>query len=180
VTLYDRIGTTYESTRSTDPRIAGRIWAALGQAQTVVNVGAGTGHYEPADRKVVAGEPSEVMTAARPPGSAPVVRAHAEALPFADGEFDAAMAVLSDHHWRDRAGGLRELRRIGRRVVVFSFDVVALSLRSFSVECVGNHAPGFPPRTSSQSVGCPPPAGPYLTTTALTLSELAPCVSRTQ
>lgn len=82
MTLYDRIGKTYESTRSTDPRIAARIWAALGQALTVVNVGAGTGHYEPADRKVVAVEPSEVMIARRPPGSAPVVRAHAEALPF--------------------------------------------------------------------------------------------------
>ena len=126
MTLYDRIGKTYESTRSTDPRIAARIWAALGQALTVVNVGAGTGHYEPADRKVVAVEPSEVMIARRPPGSAPVVRAHAEALPFADAEFDAAMAVLSDHHWRDRAGGLRELRRVGRRVVVFNFDVAAI------------------------------------------------------
>jgi SAM-dependent methyltransferase len=124
--LYDRIGTTYESTRSTDPRIAARIWAALGPAQTVVNVGAGTGHYEPADRNVVAVEPSDVMIARRPQSSAPVVRANAEALPFADHEFDAAMSVLSDHHWRDRAGGLRELRRVARRVVVFNYDVAAV------------------------------------------------------
>src|SRR5262249_55602071 len=108
------------------PRIAARVWAALGHAQTVLNVGAGTGHYEPSDRKVVAVEPSERMIARRPPDAAPVVRADAEALPFADGAFDAAMAVLSDHHWRDRAGGLRELRRVGRRVLVFNFDVAAV------------------------------------------------------
>lgn len=124
--LYDRIGTSYESTRSTDPLIASRIWAALGGARTVVNVGAGTGHYEPNDRAVVAIEPSEVMIAKRPPGSAPVVRAHAESLPFRDREFDASMSVLSDHHWRDRAAGLRELRRVGRRVVLFNFDVSAI------------------------------------------------------
>src|SRR5262249_11240978 len=71
-------------------------------------------------------EPSELMIARRPPGSAPAVRADAEALPFAGAEFDAAMTVLSDHHWRDRAAGLRELRRVGRRVVVFNFDVAAV------------------------------------------------------
>jgi len=88
----------------------------------VVNVGAGTGSYEPADRDVVAVEPSEAMIAQRPAGAAPVVRAHAEALPFADGSFDAAMAVLTDHHWRDRCAGLRELRRVARRAVVLTFD----------------------------------------------------------
>jgi hypothetical protein len=88
----------------------------------VVNVGAGTGSYEPADRDVVAVEPSEAMIAQRPAGAAPVVRAHAEALPFADGSFDAAMAVLTDHHWGDRCAGLRELRRVARRAVVLTFD----------------------------------------------------------
>jgi Methyltransferase domain len=88
----------------------------------VVNVGAGTGSYEPADREVVAVEPSEAMIAQRPAGAAPVVRAHAEALPFADGSFDAAMAVLTDHHWGDRCAGLRELRRVARRAVVLTFD----------------------------------------------------------
>lgn len=122
--LYDRIGTNYDEVRGEDPRIAAAIWAALGDAETVVNVGAGTGSYEPRDREVTAVEPSELMIGKRPAGAAPVVRASAEALPFEDGAFDAAMAVLSDHHWPDRAGGLRELRRVARRrVVVFSFDV---------------------------------------------------------
>ena len=80
--LYDTIGATYTVTRRTEPRIAARIWAALGDARTVVNVGAGSGSYEPADLDVVAVEPSEVMIAQRPEGAAPVVRAVAEELPF--------------------------------------------------------------------------------------------------
>lgn len=120
--LYDRIGTDYTATRRADPRIAARLSAALGDARTVVNVGAGTGSYEPDDREVMAVEPSATMIAQRPPGAAPVVRAHAEALPFADGAFEAAMAVLSDHHWADREQGLRELRRVARRAVVLTFD----------------------------------------------------------
>jgi SAM-dependent methyltransferase len=122
--LYDRIGTGYTDVRREDPRIAAAIWRALGDARTVVNVGAGAGSYEPRDREVVAVEPSALMIAQRPPGAARVVQASADALPFADGSFDAAMVVLSDHHWPDRAGGLRELRRVARRrAVVFSFDV---------------------------------------------------------
>ncbi len=121
--FYDRIGGGYTATRRADPRIAARIHAALGDARTVVNVGAGTGSYEPRDRDVVAVEPSERMIEQRPPGSARVVRALAEDLPFADGAFDASMAVLTDHHWSDRARGLRELRRVAcRRAVVFTFD----------------------------------------------------------
>jgi SAM-dependent methyltransferase len=125
--LYDDIGRTYEATRQEDPRIAARIWDALGDARTVVNVGAGTGNYEPRDREVVAVEPSEVMIVKRPPGSAPVVQAVAETLPFEDVSFDAAMGVLTDHHWTDRAAGLREMRRVARRVVLFTFDVAATS-----------------------------------------------------
>jgi SAM-dependent methyltransferase len=121
--LYDSIGRTYTSTRTTDPRIAAAIWNALGDARTVLNVGAGTGHYEPADREVVALEPSPVMIAQRPPHAAPVVPGLAEALPFEDDSFDAVMAVLSDHHWRDRRRGLAELRRVARdRVVLFNAD----------------------------------------------------------
>jgi SAM-dependent methyltransferase len=116
--LYDRIGRTYTSTRGTDPRIAAAVWHALGDARTVLNVGAGTGHYEPGDREVVALEPSAVMIAQRPPGAAPVVQGRAEALPFEDDSFDAAMAVLSDHHWRDRRRVFAELRRVARRRVV--------------------------------------------------------------
>jgi SAM-dependent methyltransferase len=108
--------------RREDPHIAARIRAALSDARTVVNVGAGTGAYEPSDLAVTAVEPSEVMIAQRPRGSAPVVRACAEELPFADGSFDAAMAVLSDHHWRDHERGLAELRRVARRVVLFTWE----------------------------------------------------------
>jgi SAM-dependent methyltransferase len=125
--LYDAIGTTYTVTRRTDPRIAEQIWAALGDAETVVNVGAGTGSYEPADRKVLAVEPSAVMRAQRPAGAAPCVAASAERLPFADDSFDAAMAVATVHHWPDPIGGLREMQRVARRVVVFTFDLPALS-----------------------------------------------------
>lgn len=122
--LYDRIGTGYTKVRGEDPRIAAAIWAALGDARTVVNVGAGTGSYEPRDREVTAVEPSETMIAQRAADAAPVVRASAEALPFGDDAFDAAMAVLTDHHWPDREGGLRELRRVARRrAVVFTFDI---------------------------------------------------------
>jgi SAM-dependent methyltransferase len=119
---YDVIGRTYTRTRATDPRIAAAIWDALGDARTVVNVGAGTGHYEPPDRDVTAVEPSEVMIGQRPPGAAPVVQAVAEALPFEDGRFDAAMAVLTVHHWTDWRRGIEEMRRVAQRVVVFSWD----------------------------------------------------------
>jgi SAM-dependent methyltransferase len=124
--LYDRIGIGYAELRREDPRIAAAIHAALGDARSVLNVGAGAGSYEPRDRDVTAVEPSEVMIAQRPPGAAPVVRASAEALPFEDGSFDATMAVLSDHHWPDREAGLRELRRVARgRTVVFQWDSAA-------------------------------------------------------
>lgn len=122
--LYDDIGRSYSQTRRADPRIAAEILAALGEARTVVNVGAGTGSYEPQDREVVAVEPSAEMIRQRPPGAAPAVRAVAEALPFGDGAFDAALAVLTVHHWRDRDGGLRELRRVSRRQVVFFYEAL--------------------------------------------------------
>ncbi|CAL9624360.1 hypothetical protein SUDANB23_05928 [Streptomyces sp. enrichment culture] len=120
--LYDAIGGAYPATRRTDPRIAARIWDALGDARTVVNVGAGTGSYEPADREVTAVEPSAVMRGQRPAYAAACVSADAEQLPFADGSFDAAMAVSTVHHWRDPLAGLREMRRVARRVVVLTFD----------------------------------------------------------
>jgi SAM-dependent methyltransferase len=120
---YDRIGVSYASTRRADPRIAAAIHDALGDARTVLNVGAGAGNYEPADREVTALEPSPVMIAQRPTGAAPVVRGRAEELPFEDGSFDAVTAVLSDHHWSDRRRGLTECRRVSRgRVVLFNAD----------------------------------------------------------
>lgn len=120
---YNSIGQGYTATRRPDPRIAAVIWRALGDARNVLNVGAGAGAYEPEDRDVVAVEPSAVMIAQRPPRAAKVVQAEAEDLPFDDGSFDAVMAVLSDHHWRDRPRGFAELRRVARRrVVLFNFD----------------------------------------------------------
>jgi SAM-dependent methyltransferase len=121
--LYDRLGVGYTATRRPDPRIAAAIDDALGDAVTVVNVGAGAGAYEPPGRKVVAVEPSRVMIAQRPRDAAPAVLATAEDLPFADDSVDAAMAVLTDHHWTDRARGLGEMRRIARRrAVVFQHE----------------------------------------------------------
>src|ERR1700716_3469839 len=115
--LYDTIGATYTATRCTEPRIAARIWSALGDARTVLNVGAGTGSYEPADRDLTAVEPSAVMRRQRPPGAARCVAAGAASRPFPDRSFDAAMAVLSDHHWLDPIAGLLEMQRVARRVV---------------------------------------------------------------
>ncbi|HUC57550.1 MAG TPA: class I SAM-dependent methyltransferase [Streptosporangiaceae bacterium] len=120
--LYDTIGTTYTVTRRTEPRIAAQVWAALGSARTVLNVGAGTGSYEPPDRDVTAVEPSAVMRAQRPAGAAPCVAAVAESLPFGHQSFDAAMAFATIHHWQDPVAGLREMRRVARRVVVFTSD----------------------------------------------------------
>ncbi|MFG3055810.1 methyltransferase domain-containing protein [Kitasatospora sp. NPDC048239] len=120
--LYESIGSAYPATRRTEPRIAARIWEALGDARTVLNVGAGTGSYEPPDRDVTAVEPSAVMRAQRPAGAAPCIAASAECLPFADQSFDAAMAVSTVHHWPDPVAGLREMRRVARRVVVFTYD----------------------------------------------------------
>jgi Methyltransferase domain len=103
---YDAIGLNYADVRRTDPRIAGVVWSALGDAASVVNVGAGTGSYEPRDRAVVAVEPSAVMIAQRPRGSAPAVRAAAEALPLGAEAVDAALAVLTVQHWRDIERGI--------------------------------------------------------------------------
>ncbi len=120
---YDRIGVGYGEVRRPDPSIATQIETALGDAHTVLNVGAGTGCYEPLDREVTAVEPSAEMIAQRPSGSFPVVQASAEELPFGNGSFDAAMAILSDHHWRGRAVGLREMSRVARqRVLILNAD----------------------------------------------------------
>ena len=109
--------------RGTDPGIAAAIAVALGDARSVVNVGAGTGAYEPAWREVVAVEPSAVMIAQRPVGSAPVIQGSAEELPLDDDSVDAAMAIFSDHHWSDRAAGVREMVRVARkRILVVNMD----------------------------------------------------------
>lgn len=125
---YDDIGRTYTATRHEDPRFAAQIHAALGDAQTIVNVGAGTGNYEPRDRWVLAVEPSATMVAQRPPGAAPVIRASAEALPLADATVDAALVTLSIHHWADWRAGVAELVRVARRrIVIWTFDPEAFA-----------------------------------------------------
>lgn len=123
---YDSLGQDYAQRRRADPRIAALIEAALGDAKSVINVGAGAGSYEPRERIVQAVEPSALMIAQRPAGAAPCVQASAEALPFADKSFDAAMAILTIHHWSDWRVGLRELKRVARRrIVLLTFDVEA-------------------------------------------------------
>ncbi len=145
--LYDSIGRTYTSTRHADPRIAAAIHAALGDARRVLDVGAGAGNYEPADREVVALEPSPVMIAQRPPGAATVVRGYAEELPFDEDSFDAAMAVLSDHHWSDRRRGLAELRRVARgRVVLFNANPDEADLFWLTAEYLPEFRELIPPR----------------------------------
>ena len=121
--VYDEIGQSYVVTRQPDTRIAQAIRAALGAARTVLNVGAGTGSYEPADLQVVAVEPSRAMIQQRPAWTAPIVQAVAEYLPWSDAAFDATLAILTIHHWHDRAAGLAELRRVARhRVVLLTWD----------------------------------------------------------
>jgi len=118
---YDAIGVGYTNFRHPDPRIAAQIWSAVGGAQRVVNVGAGSGSYERADRSTVAVEPSAVMIGQRV-GNVPVVRASAESLPFPDNSFDVALALMTVHHWADVRRGLGKLRRVAPRQVVFTFD----------------------------------------------------------
>jgi SAM-dependent methyltransferase len=119
--LYDQIGTTYTSTRRPDPRIAAAIVHALGDASSVINVGAGAGAYEPTDRQVLAVEPSRHMIRQRR-GTANVVQASAEALPLRDGSFDAALAVLTLHHWGNWRHGLDEMRRVANRLVIVTVE----------------------------------------------------------
>jgi SAM-dependent methyltransferase len=125
---YDRHAPAYQRHRRADPQIAARVHAALGDARTVLNVGAGSGSYEPADRYVLAVEPSAGMRAQRPTHLAPAIDAGAEALPLDDDSFDAAMALITLHHWHDPAAGLRELRRVAcGPVVVLTFDIDVLA-----------------------------------------------------
>jgi SAM-dependent methyltransferase len=120
--LYDRIGTRYRAVRRTEPRIHAHIVGALGAARRVVNVGAGTGNYEPIGRTVVAVEPSRIMAEQRAPWSAPVVMAVAEAMPFPDGSFDAAVVTFALHHWTELPAALSELARVARRQVILMSD----------------------------------------------------------
>jgi SAM-dependent methyltransferase len=120
--LYDQIGQRYTATRRADPRIAAAILDALGDAGSVVNVGAGAGAYEPVGKSLIAAEPSWHMIRQRSTGPAFVVQAAAEALPFQAEAFDAALAVLTLHHWTDWRRGLGEMQRVAKRVVVFAYE----------------------------------------------------------
>lgn len=125
---YDRMGVGYADVRRPDPRFEAAIWAALGDARSVLNVGAGAGSYEPRDREVIAVEPSPVMIGQRPPGAAPAIQGVAEALPLGDAGVDATMGVFTMHHWDDLERGLAEVRRVTRERVVFltlDLDVTA-------------------------------------------------------
>jgi hypothetical protein len=124
---YDARGQGYARHRRTDPRIAARVHEALGTAQTVLNVGAGAGSYEPLDRHVVALEPSAAMRAQRPAHLAPALRGSAESIPLDDRSVDASMAMITVHQWRDLDAGLRELRRVTRGpIAILTFDGDAL------------------------------------------------------
>lgn len=127
-TLYDKIGGTYSDRRQSDPRIASAIEGAITGCISILNVGAGSGSYEPPSRFVVAVEPSRVMIAQRPVGAAPVVQGRAEILPFGDKSFDAVLGVLTVHHWKDQAKGLSECARIARtKVVLLTIDFDSLA-----------------------------------------------------
>ena len=147
--LYQSIGSGYAGVRRPDPRIQRVIATALGDAENVVNVGAGTGNYEPLDRRVVAVEPSSAMIAQRKFGTAPVVRGVAESLPFGDQTFDAALAILTLRHWSNLAGGLSEMRRVASRQVLLLFEPSVLHqfwLFEYFPECLAvpseKRAPG--------------------------------------
>lgn len=128
VPTYNRMGLNYSDFRRPEPRFEAAIWEALGDARSVVNVGAGSGSYEPPDREVIAIEPSPVMIAQRPPGAAPALEGVAEDLPLDDQSVDAAMGVLTIHHWQDLDAGLAELRRVARRrIVLLTLDAEAAS-----------------------------------------------------
>lgn len=147
--VYDAIGHGYEPVRRPDPRIASRITEALGDVRTVLNIGAGTGSYEPSDRWVLAVEPSMVMIQQRPQGSAPVLQASAETLTLADKTVDAAMGVLTIHHWNDLERGIQQLVRVAReRIVIVTMDVPTLAelwiVKDYFPDFVGKHTDRFP------------------------------------
>jgi SAM-dependent methyltransferase len=145
---YATIGAAYASYRRPDPRIAAAVTAALGEARTVLNVGAGTGSYEPTDRLVTAVEPSAAMRSQRPAHLPAAVDATAEALPFADASFDAAMTTFTVHQWQDLTAGLREVRRVTRGpVVVLTCDPELLDrfwLADYAPEVIATEARRYP------------------------------------
>jgi SAM-dependent methyltransferase len=146
---YDEIGRGYSAIRRPDPHVESAVWQALGDARSVVNVGAGSGSYEPRDREVIAVEPSAVMIGQRPSHAARAVQGMAESLPLPTKSVDAAMAVLTLQHWYDVDRGLAELVRVSRqRIVLLTMDVEVLAelwlIRDYIPETLRTHAEGFP------------------------------------
>jgi SAM-dependent methyltransferase len=166
---YDRMGVEYSGVRRAEPRFETAIWGALGDARSVLNVGAGTGSYEPPDRQVVAVEPSPVMIAQRPPGAAPAIQGVAESLPLADGSVDATMGVFTMQHWDDVDRGLAEVLRVTRRrVVLLTLDVEVTAemwlCRDYLPEIIEHDSQTFPtivhledalPEVSVEAIPCP-------------------------
>lgn len=152
---YGSIGSGYSRYRKPEPAFAEAIRAALGEARTILNVGAGSGSYEPDHLEVTAVEPSATMRAQRPAGAAPVVDAVAEDLPFVDHTFDAALASFTVHQWRDLHGGLREMRRVTRGpVVILTCDPTALErswINDYAPEMIATEASRYPTITDVQS-----------------------------
>jgi len=143
--LYDRIGRGYVSRRRADPRIAAAVHAALGDARSVLNVGAGAGAYEPRDRRVLAVEPAAQMRAQRPPGAAACLDATAEDLPVPDASFDAVLAIYTDFHWADVRRGITEMVRVSRdRLVLLTDDGAVRSPPA-------GHRPGRPRQSGVRS-----------------------------
>jgi SAM-dependent methyltransferase len=152
---YGRIGTRYSAYRQPDPHIAARILDALGDAQTVLNIGAGAGSYEPVDRHVTAVEPSASMRAQRPTHLPEAIDATAEKLPFSDRYFDASMATFTVHQWADLGAGLAEMRRVTRGpVVVLSCDPDELNrfwLHDYAPEVTAIEAARYPEITEIEA-----------------------------
>jgi SAM-dependent methyltransferase len=147
---YDTIGVDYRRHRGPDPRVAARITAALGDAERIIDVGAGTGSYEPRDRFVVACDPSSVMLQQHPGGRR--VRGAAEQLPFPDAAFDAAMCIFTIHHWSDPTAGLKELRRVADRQVLLTWEYGAEGDFWLSDYVPGITAQQFAPESSIPAV----------------------------
>ena len=146
--IYDTIGKGYKGMRTPDPRIAAAIHGALGAAKTVLNVGAGTGSYEPTDRTVTALEPSTEMIQQRPTDAAEVVQGFVENIPFEADQYDAVMAVLTVHHWSDFEAGIKELQRVAKkRIVILTFDPAApyFWLADYLPEIIELDQPIMPP-----------------------------------
>lgn len=154
---YDRMGVSYSEIRRAEPRFESAIWRALGDAQSVLNVGAGAGSYEPRDREVVAVEPSHVMIAQRPTGAARAIQGSAESLPLEDKSVDATMGVFTMHHWDDLDRGLSEVLRVTRKRIVFlTLDLDATAemwlCREYLPEIVEHDRKTFPSIAHLQAV----------------------------